>query len=666
MPQGPYNVPTGGTVAMVSFAADLNAAYDALASQSSGAGAPANGPGGAPLEFQTWFDTTNVNFPVFRFFDGVNWDRVGTLDVANSNWLPQFGGGIATLASASTVNLAATPQTFVTISGTATINQFGSSADVAEGETTMIVASGAFTIVNSGSIVCPNGQNIKAAVGDAFFATYLGSGNWQIVGYVRQSTKDLFLNIEDFGGKGDNSIDNTTPLANAFAALPGQGGQVYFPAGKYKFNSNVTFNLPSGVFSVSIIGAGQDATTLTWPAGGGLGLNYNGISSSAHIRDLSLTTGAVNTGAAITLNMAASIVNPALTATSSIKDVTIRGEDGYAVTDCWAIGVDILNVSNVNVDDISVFGASTANGIGVNLLGLPGSSTFGVQYNISESTFQNLTDGVVYGSFVQGVTVDQSNFTATTNGIVCPVLQLGTLAQLTVSNCQFNPVGGTAIFTGTSIVNTQICDNLFIISANNGIGINLAKTQHFTITGNEITSVGSLTGTVGIIVGAAAVAGEAPISGNDIFGFVTGIHLLNNCPETNISGNTIQTSGNCVVLDLGANVISVQNNSLISAGATILNNSVSNTNRITGNIGWNPVGVSSVAVGASPFIYSAGPQPETLYIFGGTVSSLAVDSNSGGAFPLGTGFNSGTIHLGPNEAVKITHTGAPSVTRMIH
>jgi hypothetical protein len=89
MSQGSYNVPTGGTLSMVVFAQDINAALDALATQSSGASTPANGPGGAPLEFQFWFDTTNVNFPVLKVFDGVHWVAIGTLDVANSGWFPQ-------------------------------------------------------------------------------------------------------------------------------------------------------------------------------------------------------------------------------------------------------------------------------------------------------------------------------------------------------------------------------------------------------------------------------------------------------------------------------------------------------------------------------------------------------------------------------------------------
>src|SRR5712671_2565169 len=102
MSQASYNVPTGGSFSMVTFAGLMNGAYNALASQNAGASAPANGPGSVAQEFQPWFDTTNVNFPILKWFDGVNWNKTGTLDVVNSNWLPKMGGGMATLASAAT------------------------------------------------------------------------------------------------------------------------------------------------------------------------------------------------------------------------------------------------------------------------------------------------------------------------------------------------------------------------------------------------------------------------------------------------------------------------------------------------------------------------------------------------------------------------------------
>jgi hypothetical protein len=184
MSQASYNVPTGGSFSMVTFAGLMNGAYNALATQSAGASMPANGPGNVAQEFQTWFNTTNVNFPVLNFYDGVNWDKAGTLDVANSNWLPKMGGGMATLASAATVNIGASPQTFITISGTTAITSFGTAATV--GEERKLQFSGTLTLTyNAALIITPGLANVVTQPGDSCTAVYQGGNIWVIWGYVR-------------------------------------------------------------------------------------------------------------------------------------------------------------------------------------------------------------------------------------------------------------------------------------------------------------------------------------------------------------------------------------------------------------------------------------------------------------------------------------------------
>jgi hypothetical protein len=184
MSQASYNVPTGGSFSMVTFAGLMNGAYNALATQNSGASAPTNGPSSAAQEFQTWFDTTNVNFPILKFYDGVNWDKAGILDVANSNWLPKMGGGMVTLASGATVNIGASPQTFITISGNTAITSFGTAATV--GEERKLQFSGTLTLTyNAAAIVTPGLANIVTQPGDQCTAVYQGSSIWVIFGYVR-------------------------------------------------------------------------------------------------------------------------------------------------------------------------------------------------------------------------------------------------------------------------------------------------------------------------------------------------------------------------------------------------------------------------------------------------------------------------------------------------
>jgi hypothetical protein len=209
-----------------------------------------------------------------------------------------------------------------------------------------------------------------------------------------------FTGCTQFAGNGNGVTDNTATLNSALAALSGTGGCIFFTPGKYRFNSGISYSLPAGIFSVTLVGGGQDNTILYWPnASGGITFNYAGISSSVHVRDLSLTTGTTNGGSAVTLNLSTSVANPAVTAISDFYRVTMRGDDGYVVTDYWTNCVNVANVSNIQWDNLSCFGAATPNGNGINLVGLPGSSTYGVVYNIAKSTFNNLKqDGALTAS----------------------------------------------------------------------------------------------------------------------------------------------------------------------------------------------------------------------------------------------------------------------------
>lgn len=75
------------------------------------------------------------------------------------------------------------------------------------------------------------------------------------------------------------------------------------------------------------------------------------------------------------------------------------------------------------------------------------------------------------------------------------------------------------------------------------------------------------------------------------------------------------------------------------------------------NPGFNPVSVGTVAIGASPGTYTATTTPETLYIKGGTVSSITK-----GGVELFTATDK-TLVLEPNQTAVITYSDAPTLIR---
>lgn len=156
---------------------DLNNALQALASTSKGNSAPAT-----PYAGQLWVDDNTPSSSVWTLsmYDGTDWIVIGYFDTTNNIFIPPIGGGTATVASSSTVDLGATQQSVVTISGTTTITSFGSS--MLPGQTKLVVASGAWQLTYNGTSMILNtgAANYTAAAGDVFRVTCVSSGNYRV------------------------------------------------------------------------------------------------------------------------------------------------------------------------------------------------------------------------------------------------------------------------------------------------------------------------------------------------------------------------------------------------------------------------------------------------------------------------------------------------------
>jgi hypothetical protein len=181
--QGSNFLDTTGIYNGLTAANRLNGALDALLTCNSGSTAPTNALGGVAELGQCWLDTTSATLPVKKRYTGSGWVVEGVIDVSNGVWVPVVGGGSATVASAATTNLCASPQALITISLTNTITSFGSSCAV--GQQKMLVFSGILTLTyNATSLIIPGGLSKTTANGDVAIAVYLGSGNWRVLSYV--------------------------------------------------------------------------------------------------------------------------------------------------------------------------------------------------------------------------------------------------------------------------------------------------------------------------------------------------------------------------------------------------------------------------------------------------------------------------------------------------
>jgi hypothetical protein len=116
----------------------------------------------------------------------------------------------STLASAATVDLNTATGNYLQISGTATINSFGTCP---AGARFVLMFQGIATLTyNATSLIIPGLANKTTAAGDCCLIVSEGSGNWRIVGYFAIS-----------GGGGGGSVTMvtaTTPLASSGGTAP--------------------------------------------------------------------------------------------------------------------------------------------------------------------------------------------------------------------------------------------------------------------------------------------------------------------------------------------------------------------------------------------------------------------------------------------------------------
>jgi hypothetical protein len=113
-------------------------------------------------------------------YDGTQYQLVSTIPGLSGGY-----GPVLTIASAPTTDLGTITTHNASVTGGTTITSFGSSASTTF-PVYLLTFTGAATLTyNAISLILPGQTNIVTATGDTAVANYLGSGNWQILGYSR-------------------------------------------------------------------------------------------------------------------------------------------------------------------------------------------------------------------------------------------------------------------------------------------------------------------------------------------------------------------------------------------------------------------------------------------------------------------------------------------------
>jgi hypothetical protein len=267
-----------------------------------------------------------------------------------------------------------------------------------------------------------------------------------------------------------------------------------------------------------------------------------------HFHDLLLTTGGT-TFNGISVSKPTSATFDGYGPLSDFLNVTLSGTPGpdIATTNSWLSGILLTRVSNVNFVNVHINGTEAYNatagtgGNGIVLAGGPGSQDFGIVYNFTNCLFNNLLNGIIYGNMIQGVAVNQSNFTGGYTGIGVPPGEAG-LDELTVTGSQFN-TGYVEINGLSPAADIIVQGNLFLIPPSAvAINVNSVVSKRFTANGNVFAAVNTFnSGQTGIAMGGSG----GTVTGNTFDRLNTGVSL------TGTGANVQSNSYNSVTTQVG-------------------------------------------------------------------------------------------------------------------
>jgi microcystin-dependent protein len=222
-----------------------------------------------------WSPTSGSNFPQGTATVGQGLDdNLREICGAVTRGLSHKG---ADITATSTTDLGAVEGLFHDITGTTTINSFGT---VRAGILKVLKFENSLLLTHSASLILPGAGNITTADGDVAWFMSEGSGVWRCLSYEYATNGSIPSGtIMDFGGTTapsgwlgcDGSAVSRTTYARLFTAIGTTWGSG---------NGSTTFNLPNFQRRVSVGSGGSSTATLTNTVGSTGGSETHTLSTS--------------------------------------------------------------------------------------------------------------------------------------------------------------------------------------------------------------------------------------------------------------------------------------------------------------------------------------------------------------------------------------------------
>lgn len=258
------------------------------------------------------------------------------------------------------------------------------------------------------------------------------------------------------GFVGDGVTDNAT----SYAAFATSGGTcLQFPAGVFYSSAPYSETFPAST-TVTIAGAGQDVTELTFAASvDGLDITFTGgdfvSGSSLQLSGLSITTQGTPGGNAVLINGASGSL-ASLPKTTAIHDVTFRGHNH---SEYWNVDLNLQSIEAVMVHNATFYGPNGVFNQGTGILFNGTMLAQSLILDVSKSNFTFLNYGVHGTGTYQGITVATSTMEGVATGVACgdgsaqesQCIVTGNSIEAAVNNIYANRPGGL-IATGNLLI----------------------------------------------------------------------------------------------------------------------------------------------------------------------------------------------------------------------
>lgn len=440
-----------------------------------------------------------------------------------------------------------------------------------------------------------------------------GTATTQIASTAFVHQNQSTFSITNYGGDPTGNSDCTAAFAAAISASLASNGSaaVYFPAGKYKFSSQVVYTFPNVKAGITVWGAGSNVTELTWPnAGGGFQFNYIGMQNAVHFNGLTLTTGIAGGGTGIVMENATQTIAYDF-AQNTLEDISFRGTDGPYGNFYWTSATQALTVSGINYISTTIYGGGSIAGNGhvVSGYNVTGTTSAATSSSSNVLHFTSVPAGIQVGMWAYDSTTPSGLAQANATQVVS-----FTSTTVTLS---INATGG----------GVQIGDS--IVFQNAGIAYNFFGCTFFSMVNPIIYATGAqgvavsacnfTTNTYGIVAYAnqfglteLAVCGSNQFNTNQ-----EQIYALSPIADVIISGNLLYVLDNTATYPgihlAQAERFNISGNDFVdlhSGGTPPIAISIGNTNGLGGSItGNNFNGFSTgVVLGASSAQVFCAPQ----------------------------------------------------------